>query len=114
MSKALGPESPEQYLESALALRRSARRLAWPSSPCPPRLERQEEADRLSAHAVAMAEHIDRLDVRGDVAWHRADVLRALGRGGEADEALRVGIEAFERKGFGPSAEMLRGLLARA
>jgi hypothetical protein len=75
------------------------------------RLGRREEADRLSAHAVAMTADIDRLDVRGDVAWHRADVLRALGRGGEADETLQVGIEAFERKGFGPSAEKLRGLL---
>ena len=73
-----------------------------------------DEAVEAEAHAVAMTDDIDRLDVRGDVSWHRADVLRTLGRGGEADEALRVGIEAFERNGFGPSAEMLRGLLARA
>jgi tetratricopeptide (TPR) repeat protein len=75
------------------------------------RLGRQEEADRLSARAVAMTDDIDRLDVRGDISWHRADVLRALGRGGEADDSLRMGIEAFERKGFGPSADKLRGLL---
>jgi hypothetical protein len=59
-----------------------------------------------------MAAQTDRLDVQGDVAWHRADVLHALGRNQEADEALRVGIDAFERKGFGPSADKLRGLLS--
>jgi tetratricopeptide (TPR) repeat protein len=75
------------------------------------RLGLGEEADQLSSEAVAMAAQTDRLDVQGEVAWHRADVLRALGRNEEADGALRVGIDAFDRKGFGPSADKLRGLL---
>jgi hypothetical protein len=75
------------------------------------RLGEPEEADRLSSVAVAMTDDTDRLDMQGEAAWHRADVLRALGRHDEADGALRVGIAAFDRKGFGPSADKLRGLL---
>ena len=71
-----------------------------------------EDALRLSAEAVEWARRSDGLPPLGDCLVDRAEVLRLLGRGGEARPVLKEALGVYERKGIVPSIERTRALLA--
>ncbi len=75
---------------------------------------RADAALRLSAEAIDLARRTDGLPFLGDYLVSRAEVLRLLGRGAEAQPVLEEALAVFERKGIVPSIERTRSLLAQA
>jgi class 3 adenylate cyclase/tetratricopeptide (TPR) repeat protein len=96
--------SPEDVLSQALWRAARAKVLA--------RRGQAEDALRLSAEAVEWARRSDGLPPLGDCLVDRAEVLRLLGRGGEARPVLKEALGVYERKGIVPSIERTRALLA--
>jgi DNA-binding SARP family transcriptional activator/class 3 adenylate cyclase len=78
-------------------------------------LARRREADhaeQLAREAVNLAERTDWLNLRGEALMDLADVLRLVGRRGEAAEAARDAAERFEQKGNLVSEARARALVA--
>ena len=71
-----------------------------------------EEALRLSAEGVAYIRRSDNLQMIGDCLSDRAQVLRLLGRPGQARPVLEEALAVYERKGIVPSIERTRARLA--
>ncbi|MGH2682757.1 MAG: AAA family ATPase [Actinomycetota bacterium] len=72
---------------------------------------RIEEAESLARKAVEISDATDHLNQIGDTRFALAEVLRAVGRTGEAAEAARRGLAAFEQKGNVVSAGRAREFL---
>jgi ATP/maltotriose-dependent transcriptional regulator MalT len=70
-----------------------------------------EEADRLSAEAVALADRTDWLIDRGDALMARGEVLRAAGRTDDAARAIHKAFDLYTRKGNLVSAERARAVI---
>ena len=70
-----------------------------------------DEALSLVREAVELAGGTDALNMQGDILVDLAEVERADGRRGEADETIRKALALYERKGNVASAGMCRGLL---
>jgi class 3 adenylate cyclase/tetratricopeptide (TPR) repeat protein len=70
------------------------------------------QALRLSVEATDRARRSDDLPVIGDSLFDHAEVLRLVGRGGEARSVLEETLAVYERKGIVPSIERTRALLA--
>jgi tetratricopeptide (TPR) repeat protein len=60
---------------------------------------RYDEAERLGREAVALAERTDALNQRAKVRCDLAFVMRATGRGAEADAEIERAIALYDRKG---------------
>jgi len=71
-----------------------------------------EEALRLSAEGVAYIRRSDNPQMIGDCLSDRAQVLRLLGRPGQARPVLEEALAVYERKGIVPSIERTRARLA--
>ncbi len=71
-----------------------------------------EEALRLSAEGVEWIRRSDHLQAIGDCLSDQAEVLRLLGRDGEARPVLEEALAVYERKGIVPSIERTQTLLA--
>jgi tetratricopeptide (TPR) repeat protein len=71
-----------------------------------------DEALSFAQEAVGLTDGLEWTDVRAAALRALADVLRVQGREGEAAASLRECVDLYERKGFGPAAEVLRAELA--
>ena len=69
-------------------------------------------AEEVVEQAVRLAEQTDYVDLQGLAHFDRAFVLRAAGRPGEAEQALRRALERWEAKGDLVMAERARSVLA--
>jgi predicted ATPase/class 3 adenylate cyclase len=68
---------------------------------------RFEDAERLASGAVELAGRTDYLNLRGDAAAARAEVLFAIGRTDEAGASARAAHALYERKGNVVSARLI-------
>jgi DNA-binding SARP family transcriptional activator len=70
-----------------------------------------QEAERLAREAAELAARTDALSDHGCVLLGLAEVLLLAGNESEAAGQVEQGLELFERKGDGPSAEAARAML---
>jgi class 3 adenylate cyclase/tetratricopeptide (TPR) repeat protein len=71
-----------------------------------------EDASRLASEAVVWARRSDGLPLLGDTLFARGDVLRLLGRPGDARTAYEEALEVYQHKGIIPSIERAKQALA--
>jgi ATP/maltotriose-dependent transcriptional regulator MalT len=76
------------------------------------RENRREEAEPLARAAVALVAPTDLLSFHGDAMLDLAEVLRASGRSGDAERAVRSALSLYETKGNTPGAARARSLLS--
>jgi tetratricopeptide (TPR) repeat protein len=72
---------------------------------------RLEEAERLAAEAVEIAEPTDVLSMRADALLDQAAVAAAAGRPGDAHRAARAALALYQAKGNRPGAAQAEAAL---
>jgi class 3 adenylate cyclase/tetratricopeptide (TPR) repeat protein len=72
---------------------------------------RCDQAEALAREAVALVQPTDYLSLHGDAMLDLAEVLRACGRTGDSDRAVRTGLSLYENKGNAIGAARARALI---